>query len=131
MAAIMTAADAAADAAERKEAEGENADSADSDEGIYEFPDAKNPGKIYVGQSKDVSERLEQWRRQGRLAPGTVPTIRPVPGGRTSREVEEQRRINELGGTRAVPDSRTSNIRNPIGPGRQSDIERKYGPLKQ
>jgi len=97
-AAAMAAADAVAGAAE--ETESENADDTDSTEGTYEFPDAQNPGRIYVGQSGDVPERLEQWRRQGRLAPGTIPTTKPVPGGKTAREAEEQRRINELGGTK-------------------------------
>jgi len=37
-----------------------------------------------------------------------------VPGGRTAREIAEQKRLNELGGL-----NKTENLRNPIGPGRR------------
>jgi RHS repeat-associated protein len=98
-------------------------------EGTYEFPDAKNPGRTYVGQSGDVERRLDEHRAGGRLAPGTTPTVTEVPGGKTAREVAEQRRINHLGGTQANAGSQTSNQRNPVGKKRSKAIEDRYGPV--
>jgi hypothetical protein len=99
-------------------------------EGNYEFPDAKNPGKTYVGQSGNVETRLAQHEKNGKLAPGTDVKVTEVPGGKTAREVAEQKRINQLGGTRNNPGSQTSNERNPIGKRREKKIEDAYGPLK-
>jgi hypothetical protein len=53
-----------------------------------------------------------------------------VKGGKTAREVAEQKRINELGGTKNKPGSQTSNDRNPIGKKREKKIEDEYGSLK-
>ena len=44
---------------------------------------------------------------------GTVVTKTEVTGGKTSREIQEQRRINSLGGVRNL-----ENKINPIGPNR-------------
>jgi RHS repeat-associated protein len=99
-------------------------------EGTYEFPDAKSPGKTYVGQSGNVEGRLGQHGKSGRLGPGTDPKVTPVKGGKTAREVAEQKRINELGGTKNKPGSQTSNDRNPIGKKREKKIEDEYGSLK-
>jgi hypothetical protein len=96
-------------------------------ESIYEFGDAAQKGKTYVGQSGDVAGRLGQHAQSGRLADGTDVTVTPVAGGKTAREVAEQRRINELGGTARKPGSQTSNERNPIGPKRLKRIEDEYG----
>ncbi len=94
-------------------------------EGIYEFPDALSAGRTYVGQSGNVAKRLGQHERSGKKAADAVATSTSVPGGKTAREVAEQRRINELGGIRTAPDSRTSNVRNPIGPARRADVDKK------
>jgi hypothetical protein len=51
-----------------------------------------------------------------------------IPGGKTAREVAEQKRINEVGGTKNKPASQTSNERNPIGKGLEKKIEDEYGP---
>jgi hypothetical protein len=87
-------------------------------QGIYEFADAASPGRTYVGQSGNLPARLSQHTTSGRLAEGTKVRTSAVNGGKTAREVAEQKRINQLGGTREKPGSRTSNIRNPIGPKR-------------
>ena len=99
-------------------------------EGTYEFPDAKSPGKTYVGQSGNVENRLDQHTKSGKLAPGAEPKVAKVPGGKTAREVAEQKRINQLGGTTKQPGSQTSNERNPIGKRREKKVEDEYGPLK-
>jgi RHS repeat-associated protein len=94
-------------------------------EGIYEFPDATSAGRTYVGQSGDRARRLKAHEKSGRKGPGTEPTETDVAGGKTAREVAEQRRIDELGGTRDKPGSQTSNIRNPIGPARKALMEKE------
>jgi hypothetical protein len=38
------------------------------DQGIYEFPDMHNPGKTYVGKSINLTNRLGDHLRSGRLA---------------------------------------------------------------
>lgn len=97
-------------------------------EGVYEFSEK---GKTYVGQSGDVAGRVGQHLESGKLVPGTTVTVTPVPGGKTAREVAEQKRINQLGGTANRPGSQTTNQRNPIGPKRQKRVEDEYGPLNQ
>jgi hypothetical protein len=91
-------------------------------QGVYEFADAANKGKTYVGQSGNMPRRLQEHGRAGRLAPGASATTTQVGGGRVPREVAEQGRINQLGGTRNVPGSRTSNIRNPVSKQRQKKL---------
>ena len=83
-------------------------------EGIYEFKAAS--GKIYVGQSSDISKRILQHIASGKLKEADLATLRvaAVNGGKTAREIAEQLRINALGGIRAL-----ENIRNPIGRARQ------------
>jgi len=82
--------------------------------GVYEFPDAKEPGKTYVGQSQDMPARAGQHVASGKLAPGETVEMTEVPGGKTARELAERKRIDELGGTRKKPGSKTSNVRNPV-----------------
>jgi RHS repeat-associated protein len=85
-----------------------------ANEGIYEFTAAS--GKTYVGQSGNISARIEQHLASGKLLPQDVSTVRitEVVGGKTAREIAEQLRINQLGGIRVL-----ENIRNPIGLARQ------------
>jgi len=97
-------------------------------EGIYEFPDAQNPGRTYVGQSGNMPQRLGTHGRTGRLAAGENPSTTSVGGGRIARETAEQTRINQLGGTRSVPGSRTSNIRNPVSRQRQRKLDNQSTP---
>jgi RHS repeat-associated protein len=85
---------------------------ADAFEGIYEFP--QESGELYVGQSSDVPGRLDTHIRTGKLDPGTTVGVQPVAGGKTAREIAEQRRINEHGGIQNL-----ANKLNPIGPKRQ------------
>ena len=100
-------------------------------EGIYEFSDATQQGKTYVGQSHNVEKRLKKHLKSGKLVPQTTVKATPVAGGKTTREVAEQRRINQLGGTTNRPGSQTSNQRNPIGQKRRERIEKKFGSLDQ
>jgi RHS repeat-associated protein len=90
-------------------------------EGIYEGPDATAPGKTYVGQSGNIPERLAQHGESGtgKFPEGTKVSTTEVKGGKTAREIAEQKRIDQLGGVRSKPGSQTSNIRNPIGPKRK------------
>jgi hypothetical protein len=90
--------------------------------GIYEFPDQAAGGKPYVGQSGNISDRLQQHAASGRLKPGTEATT-PVPGGKAAREIAEHKRIQELtGGQRAKVSEAVSNKIDPIGPKRRPDL---------
>ena len=83
-------------------------------EGIYEF--TGRTGRPYVGQSGSIEQRLQQHLNTGKLPAENVPTAKrtEVPGGKTVREVAEQRRLDQLGGPGAP-----ENVRNPIGPARK------------
>jgi RHS repeat-associated protein len=93
-------------------------------EGIYEGPDAKAPGRTYVGQSGDIPSRLSQHEAAGKFPSGTKVSTTEVTGGKTAREVAEHNRIQQLGGVRSQPGSQTSNIRNPIGKNRQDLLKK-------
>jgi RHS repeat-associated protein len=82
-------------------------------EGIYEFT-AKS-GKTYVGQSSDITRRLGQHVRTGKVTQAAADAAQrtEVLGGKTAREVAEQMRINQLGGIKNL-----ENKVNPIGPAR-------------
>ena len=94
-------------------------------EGIYEFKDAASDGRTYVGQSGNVPERLKQHEKSGRLATGDKAKTTPVTGGKTQRELAEQKRIDKLGGTRNNSGSRTSNVRNPVSRERRRRLEKQ------
>jgi RHS repeat-associated protein len=82
--------------------------------GTYEFPDANNPGKMYVGKAADLADRTGKWMRRGKCK--TIPGVNPMPGSNDlQRRIAEQKRINELGGA-GRPGSRASNTNNPIDP---------------
>jgi RHS repeat-associated protein len=83
-------------------------------EGVYEV--VANSGKTYVGQSGDIERRLLEHVRSGKVSPEEAArAVRTeVPGGKTAREISEQRRIDELGGIQNL-----ENKVNPIGPNRQ------------
>ncbi len=88
-------------------------------EGIYEFPDISAGGTPYVGQSGNIADRLRQHEKAGRLSPGTE-TTSEVLGGKTTREIAEHQRIQEL--TNGVPARHSPDVSNkvdPIGPARQ------------
>jgi hypothetical protein len=78
-------------------------------EGVYEFPDQKNPGQDYIGQAKDMDARLNKHKRDGRVKPGTE-TKTEVPGGKTAREIEEHKRIQKKTG--GVPASKSDKVSN-------------------
>ena len=91
---------------------------------MYEFPDQKSPGQDYVGQSGDMDSRLKTHELKGRLKPGTE-TRTEEEGGKTAREIKEQRRIyDKTGGQPAGSSDAVSNKRNPIGPKRQHLMEK-------
>jgi RHS repeat-associated protein len=93
-------------------------------EGIYDFPDQKNPGQDYVGQSGNMDSRLKDHTRTGRLRPGTE-TRTEVKGGKTAREVAEHQKIQQkTGGVPARQSDRVSNKRDPIGP-KRTDLLKK------
>jgi hypothetical protein len=83
-------------------------------EGVYEF--IGTDGNLYVGQSGDIAARMEQHVSSGKLDPDAEVNVTPVEGGRTQREIVEQRRIDQQGG---VENERVSNQRNPVGPRRK------------
>ena len=86
-------------------------------EGIYEFTDTT--GKIYCGQSCNISERLEQHVKSGKLDPNQSVTTTEVLGGKTAREIAEHKRIQEItGGVPARFSDKVSNKVDPIGPNR-------------
>lgn len=86
-------------------------------EGIYQFTAAS--GKVYVGQSGNILERLAQHIVSGKLLEGTQVQVTEVLGGKLAREIAEQLRINELGGIYQNGMKVLENIRNPIGAARQ------------
>ncbi|MCD4830991.1 MAG: hypothetical protein K8R02_04170 [Anaerohalosphaeraceae bacterium] len=83
-------------------------------EGIYEF--TASSGKTYVGQSGNVTNRIVQHIKSGKLLTKDVKTLKAtkVGGGKVAREIYEQLRINKLGGI-----DKLENMKNAIGPARQ------------
>ena len=114
---VSKAVNAATDAA--KAVDGA-ADAAKGTEGVYEV--TATSGKTYVGQSKDVGKRLEQHVSGGKVSPDAAAKAKttPVGGGKTAREVAEQKQINKQGGTKNL-----ENKRNPIGKTRQHLLKDK------
>ena len=82
-------------------------------EGIYQF--VATSGRTYVGQSRNITQRLRQHIAEGRAPADALKKAKRwrYKGGRVKREIAEQRRIDNLGGIR-----RLQNRRNPIGPKR-------------
>ncbi len=89
-------------------------------EGIYEFQDLLNPGQIYVGQSGNIPQRLQQHVDSGRLGRVEDARTTQMSGGKFAREIAEQERISELGGIPRGGGGQVSNIRNPVGPARDA-----------
>ena len=86
------------------------ADAAKAAEGVSEV--AAKSGKGYVGQSQNMPQRIGQHVTAGKVTPEAAANAKmtPVAGGKTAREVAEQKRINQRGGIREL-----ENKRNPIG----------------
>lgn len=79
-------------------------------------------GKQYVGQSADVERRLKQHLRSGRFGSDEVVEVQviAVKGGKTQREVAEQKVINKIAGRKeGASSNKLYNKRNPIGPKRE------------
>jgi hypothetical protein len=81
-------------------------------EGVYVVDSS---GGTYVGQSGNIDARLADHVANGKFTQAEVNGAQriSVQGGKTAREIVEQRTIDELGGT-----SQLLNIRNPIGASR-------------
>lgn len=93
-------------------------------EGIYQFPDAKAGNKPYTGQSQDIPGRLKTHKAKGRLSKEAETKTKEVPGGKTAREIEEHKAIQELtGGAPASKSPNVSNQRDPIGPNRRDLLD--------
>lgn len=96
------------------------------EEGIYYIPKTRDFDG-YVGQSSHISRRLAEQVRSGKITPAQARTAvrTEVRGGKTAREVAEQRKINSLGGARSTGGTLLNKV-NPIGPNRQHLMLRKY-----
>ncbi len=91
-------------------------------EGIYEFTDTA--GKLYVGQSNNIAKRLNQHVNSGKLHKNQNVKTTQVLGGKTTREIAEHRRIQEItGGVAARRSNKVSNKVDPIGPKRRHLLE--------
>lgn len=66
------------------------------DQGIYEFPDMHNPGKTYVGKSINLTNRLGDHLRSGRLASMDDVKITHVCGCEDDVFVAEHLRLQQL-----------------------------------
>jgi hypothetical protein len=86
------------------------------EEGIYEF--TATSGRTYVGQSGRITERVAEHVQSGKLGAKEAGKVvrTEVRGGKTAREIAEQRRIDELGG---VKSGNLENKKNPIGEARK------------
>jgi RHS repeat-associated protein len=87
-------------------------------EGIYQIDTPLGP---YVGQASDIDRRMKQWERSKRFTPEEIANAQrtEVLGGKTQREIAEQRRINDLTDGVGASSDKVLNIRNPIGPNRR------------
>jgi GIY-YIG catalytic domain len=111
----VNAADTAVDAAKVVDkASGAATTGAKATEGVYEV--TTKTGSEYVGQSGNIPQRLNQHVQSGKVTPESAAAAKTtdVPGGKTSREVAEQTKINGKGGI-----GKLDNKRNPIGPKRE------------
>ncbi|WP_325438029.1 RHS repeat-associated core domain-containing protein [Nitrosomonas europaea] len=86
-------------------------------EGIYVASQGVKTGLPYVGQSGNIATRLEQHIAKGKITEEVAGNAKvyEVLGGKTSREVAEQRMINQKGGIASL-----ENVVNPVGPARSS-----------
>ena len=86
--------------------------------GIYEFVD--NTGRKYVGKADDMFRRLKQHFKSGKLPDGAQVTALPIIGNKTTLEIAEHTRIQQVtGGVPARFSDAVSNKVDPIGPARQ------------
>lgn len=90
--------------------------------GIYEFIDAKT-GKTYVGQSGDIDRRIAE--HGDRVASDVKRT--EVIGGKTERELAEQRRINELTAGKGAQSGELANKRNSVSRDRADKLGEDVG----
>ena len=88
------------------------------EEGIYEFTDLKI-GLTYVGQSGNISRCILQHVAKNRLLRSDIGNVQRVEvlGGKTAREIQEQMRIDQLGGIfRDVNGMKIRNLANVVNP---------------
>ena len=88
--------------------------------GIYTFDDLHNPGQKYVGQARNLKNRIAQHEASGRAKDAASVITTEMPGAdKTAREIAEHLKIQELtGGVPARLSDVVSNQRDPIGPAR-------------
>jgi hypothetical protein len=91
--------------------------------GTYQFPDKKNNGLPYTGQTQNMQQRLNRHASNGRYTPGTE-TVNPMPNStKLEREIAEHNQIQSLtGGQTAGHSPNVANQRDPIGPARRGDL---------
>jgi len=91
-------------------------------EGIYVASTTAKQGLLYVGQSGQIATRLEQHVASGKITQEVASSanVFEVLGGKTSREVAEQRMANQLGG---VGTGSLANKVNPIGASRSGLLD--------
>ncbi|MFC7339374.1 RHS repeat-associated core domain-containing protein [Haloferula chungangensis] len=82
-------------------------------QGIYVFKDASRGMRSYVGQARNLGNRLGQHGRGGRI--GSRPKTYTVRGNQRALDSAEQQMIDQMGGVRAL-----ANKRNQIGAGRRA-----------
>jgi len=88
-------------------------------EGIYQV--MTKEGLPYVGQSNNIERRLAEHVRNGKITQEAADAAQrsEVLGGKTAREIAEQRRINDLTNGVGASSPDIANKVNPIGPKRQ------------
>ncbi len=87
--------------------------------GVYEI--TTKSGKKYIGQSKDIGKRLKQHNKSAKFKSDEIVDVKvtEVKGNKVSREVFEQRKINDASGI-----DNLLNKRNPIGSKRSGEMSR-------
>jgi hypothetical protein len=87
--------------------------------GVYEI--TTKSGKKYIGQSKDIGKRLKQHNKSAKFKSDEIVDVKvtEVKGNKLSREVFEQRKINDSGGI-----DNLLNKRNPIGSKRSGEMSK-------
>ena len=106
-------------------AEGEGATAASKaskvKEGVYEVVEGD---KTYVGQAGDIDRRLAEHVGSGKITAEAAANAKrtEVLGGKTAREVAEQKAINAKGG---IKGGKVTNQRNPIGKARKHLLDQK------
>lgn len=92
--------------------------------GVYEI--TTKSGKKYIGQSKDVGKRLNDYSKSAKFKGDEIVDVKvtEVKGEKVDREVFEQRQINSATNGDGSRSDKVLNERNPIGANRQGEMSR-------